>query len=202
MGSNLQTTIQQVTQNGLICAKIAQRLLSEFPSWGLNTEGPAPLRTGKQTLLKCFELQEILDTCWCLCRVFQDGGKHIPPRQQKASKVVIALLKEIILQFGWSLMCYVLSHFGRVRLFVTLWTIARQGPLSTGFSRQQHWSRLPRAPPGYLPDPGIKPVSLTSPALADGFFITSATWEAIRWFSTLQSDNEACLCLKHNPKSV
>ena len=31
-------------------------------------------------------------------------------------------------------------------------------------------------PPGYPPDPGIEPVSLTSPALADGFFTTSATW--------------------------
>ena len=29
------------------------------------------------------------------------------------------------------------------------------------------------------PDPGIKPVSLASPALAGGFFITSATWEAL-----------------------
>ena len=34
-------------------------------------------------------------------------------------------------------------------------------------------------PPGDLPDPGIKPVSLMSPALAGGFFTTSATWEAL-----------------------
>jgi len=27
-------------------------------------------------------------------------------------------------------------------------------------------------------DPGTKPTSLTSPALAGGFFTTSATWEA------------------------
>ena len=31
---------------------------------------------------------------------------------------------------------------------------------------------------GDLPDPGIKPVSLTSPALAGGFLTTSTTWEA------------------------
>ena len=47
-----------------------------------------------------------------------------------------------------------------------------------GFSRQGHWSGLPAPPPGDLPDPGIEPVSLMSPALAGGFFTTSATWEA------------------------
>ena len=31
---------------------------------------------------------------------------------------------------------------------------------------------------GNLPDPGIKPMSLASPALAGGFFTTIATWEA------------------------
>ena len=35
-----------------------------------------------------------------------------------------------------------------------------------------------QSPPGDLPDPGIKPASLTSPALAGGFFTTNATWEA------------------------
>ena len=39
-----------------------------------------------------------------------------------------------------------------------------------GFSRQEYWSGLPYLPPGDLPDPGIKPVSLISPALAGGFF--------------------------------
>ena len=36
----------------------------------------------------------------------------------------------------------------------------------------------PCPPPGDLPDPGIEPAPLTSPALAGGFFTTSATWEA------------------------
>ena len=60
---------------------------------------------------------------------------------------------------------YVLSCFGCVRLFVTLWTVACQAPLSMGFSRQEYWSGLPCPFPGDLPNPGIKPVSLTSPAL-------------------------------------
>ena len=47
-----------------------------------------------------------------------------------------------------------------------------QAPLSMGFSRQEYWSRLPFPPPGDLPDPGIKPASLVSPALAGRFFTT------------------------------
>ena len=61
--------------------------------------------------------------------------------------------------------------------FVTLWTVARQAPLSMGFSRQEYWSGLPFPTPGDLLDPGIKPASLVSPALTDRYFyhcITSA----------------------------
>ena len=50
-----------------------------------------------------------------------------------------------------------LSH---VRLLVTPWTVACQAPPSVEFSRQEYWSGLPCHPPGDLPDPGIKPVSL------------------------------------------
>ena len=58
-----------------------------------------------------------------------------------------------------------LSHFSRVRLSATLWTVAHRAPLSRGFSRQEYWSGLPCPPSGDLPDPGIKPLSLKSPAL-------------------------------------
>ena len=51
---------------------------------------------------------------------------------------------------------------------VTPWTVALQAPLSMGFSRQVYWSPLPCAPPGDLPNPGIKPESLKSSALAVG----------------------------------
>ena len=47
-----------------------------------------------------------------------------------------------------------------------------------GFSRQEYWNRLPRPLLGDLPDPGIKPTFLMSPALAGVFFATSSTWEA------------------------
>ena len=48
-----------------------------------------------------------------------------------------------------------------VQFFVTLWSVARQALLSIGFSRQEHWSGLPRLPAGNLPNPGTEP---TSPA--------------------------------------
>ena len=52
---------------------------------------------------------------------------------------------------------------------VTPWTVAHQGPLTTGFSRQEYWSGLPFPSPGDPPDPGMEPAS---PALAGGFFTT------------------------------
>ena len=59
----------------------------------------------------------------------------------------------------------VLSRFSRVQVFVTLWTAARQAPLSTGFSRDEYWSGRGHAlPPGDLPDPGIEPTSPVAPA--------------------------------------
>ena len=72
-----------------------------------------------------------------------------------------------------------LSHFSRIRFFVFLGTVALQALLSMGFSKQECWSGLPCPSPGDLPDLGIEPMSLTSPALARGFITTSTTWEAI-----------------------
>ena len=72
----------------------------------------------------------------------------------------------------------VLSLYSPVRHFVTPWTVAHQVPLSMGFSRQEYWSELPFPMMGDLPYPEIKPASLMFPALARGFFTTSATWEA------------------------
>ena len=72
----------------------------------------------------------------------------------------------------------VLSCFSHVWLFVTLWTVASQALLSMGFSGQEYWSGLPCPPPEDLPDPGIKSVSLMSPASAAGLFTTSATWKS------------------------
>ena len=54
-----------------------------------------------------------------------------------------------------------LQSLSRVRLCMTPWTVARQAPLSMGFSKQEYQSGLPFPSPGDIPDPGIEP---TSPA--------------------------------------
>ena len=95
------------------------------------------------------------------------------------------------------------SHFSHVRLFATLWTVARQTLLSIGFSRQEYWSGLQCPPPGNLPDPGIKPMSLMSPALTGGFFTTSATWEdPVIPTGHLQSHWKILLKLSENQDSL
>ena len=55
--------------------------------------------------------------------------------------------------------------FSCIRLFVSLWTVACQPPLSIGIFRQEHWSELPYPPSGDLPNPGVEPTSPVSPAL-------------------------------------
>ena len=64
----------------------------------------------------------------------------------------------------------VLSRFSGIWLFVTLWAVVGQIFLSMGSTRQKYWSGLPFPPLGDLPDPGIEPATLRSPALAGKFF--------------------------------
>ena len=73
---------------------------------------------------------------------------------------------------------FVLSCFSLLQLFASQWTVASQVPLSMGFPRQEHWSRLPCPPLGDLPDPGFETMSVMFPALAGKFFTISVTWEA------------------------
>ena len=68
--------------------------------------------------------------------------------------------------------CCRISH---IWLCTTLWMVDCQAPLM-GFSRQEYWSGLP-FPPGDIPNPGIQTTAPKSPALAGGFFTTSATCE-------------------------
>ena len=84
----------------------------------------------------------------------------------------------------------VVSH-----LFATPWTVARQAPLSVGFSRQGYWSGLPFPSPGDLPNPGMECASLMSPASAGGFFSTGTTGEAQAPVLT-----ECLFCARHPPK--
>ena len=72
------------------------------------------------------------------------------------------------------------SSLSRVQLFATPWTVARQAPLSMGFSRQEYWSGLLCPPPGDLPDPGIKP---RSPALQVDSLPTESPGKPFHWHS-------------------
>ena len=67
-----------------------------------------------------------------------------------------------------SLCAQLLNH---VHLFVALWTVVHQAPLSMKFSRQEYWSGLSFSTPGDISDPGIEPTS-APPALTDAFFTT------------------------------
>ena len=62
----------------------------------------------------------------------------------------------------------VLSPISHVRLFATLQTVSCQAPLFMGLSRQEYYSGWPFPSPGDLPDPGVEPESLTSPAWQAG----------------------------------
>ena len=59
-----------------------------------------------------------------------------------------------------------------VQLVATPWTVAQQALLSVEFPRQECLSRVSFPSSGHLPNPGIQPLSLVSPALAGKFFTT------------------------------
>ena len=71
--------------------------------------------------------------------------------------------------------------------FVIPWTIARQAPLSTGFPRQEYWSRLQLPPPGDVPGPEIQPAS---PALAGRFFTSEPPESPCRTVGSVESKAE------------
>ena len=120
------------------------------------------------------------DREWALARLSSGAapGKARPSscKDQGVSAQTLKTRTHII--SSWLDGARVLSHFRRVQHFATPWTVARQAPLSMGFSRREDWSGLPCPPPGGLPDPGVEPISLMSPALAGGSFTTRATREA------------------------
>ena len=96
------------------------------------------------------------------------GWYRMSPHQKK-KKIHILISRTCVYVTRQSSAQGVPSH---VELFVTPWTVAHRTPLSMGFLRQEYWSRLSFPSPGDLPEPGIKPASLVSPALA-GRFLTA-----------------------------
>ena len=70
---------------------------------------------------------------------------------------------------------------------LTPWNVAHQAPLSMKYSRQEYWSGLPFRPLGDLPDPGIEPPSLESPAVAGRFLTTEPPRKALTWTNSVNS---------------
>ena len=60
-----------------------------------------------------------------------------------------------------------------VRLFATLWTVARQAPLSIAFSRQEYWSGLPFPSAGDLPRPPLHQTYVSCRTCIAGKFFTT-----------------------------
>ena len=82
--------------------------------------------------------------------------------------------------------CVCVKSLSRVRLFATPWTVARQAPLSMGFSRQGYWSGLPFPSPGDLPNPGIEP---GSPALQEDALLSEPSRKPQVSFKTHSLEN-------------
>ena len=114
-------------------------------------------------------------------------------------------------KIAWNLngLAQLLSH---VWLIETPWTVAQQAPLSVEFSRQEYWSQLPFLPPGDVPGPGIKPVSL---ALAGEFFTIEPSGKlylmnkghknqepVIRWFAATTTVETCSPLTSSRSKSV
>ena len=112
----------------------------------------------------------------------------------------ITPISKVAFVFGFKIkhMCAVLSRFSHIWLFATLWPAACQAPISTGFSRQEYWSGLTCPPLRDLPHPEIEPASLTSPALAGGFFATCATlWDELIIHLANKEDVSSLLSAPH-----
>ena len=148
-------------------------------------------------------IEDTLDKQW-----FSHMIKHSAAiKKNHAAKICADIECSLLLCPPPSLLLHVLSHFSHVRLFATLWTVARQAPLSMGFSRQEYWSGLPFPPLGDLPDSKIKPTSITFPALAGRFFTTSDTWKVPpspythththAHTHTLVHRRDLCICIDH-----
>ena len=91
------------------------------------------------------------------------------------------------------------KSLSRVWLFVTPWTVARQAPLSMGFSRQEYWSGLSFPPPEDLPNPGIK---LMPPALGGGSLLMSHLGSPRHPIGVYWEVREILWCRKWQPTPV
>ena len=105
-------------------------------------------------------------------------------------------LKYVIEIMSFPSSCMLAQLFTCVQLRVTLWTVAWQIPVPMVFFSRKYWSGLPFPTPGNLPNPGIKPASPVSLALAGRIFTTRATWE-VQGCRRLRANSGNISCRRH-----
>ena len=91
------------------------------------------------------------------CSVVSDS---VRPHRQQPTRLLCpwdSLGKNTRVGCHFLLQCIhcMLSHFSCVQLCAILWTAAHQAPPSTGFSRQEYWSRLPFPSPLFSPNHSV-----------------------------------------------
>ena len=123
------------------------------------------------SLGNCVQLKIFWSGSYMITAVFATSEKMNREVEAKRLELIEKMWSPYVLYSNLpcrlSVLCTcMLSCFSRDQFFVTLWTRVCQASLSMGFSRQEYLSGLPCPPPRDLPDPGIKPGSLISPALA------------------------------------
>ena len=126
------------------------------------------------------------------------GKPNITKRSQKLS---IPLHSAMLTFFHFYLCLCVLSCFSHVQICDLM---DCSPPASSTLQARNRGSGLPCPPPGDPPDPRIKLTSLTSPALAGGFFTTSATRETLTALykvvkNSLELNHNCTLLSTHHP---
>ena len=109
-------------------------------------------------------LQKISSRIWWKWHSYKIAGFNLSWISFNNLFFIELLLNYAIVELRIAELCCTVLLLSRVWLFATPWTVARQAPLSMGFSRQEDWSGFPCPPPGDLPNPGME---LRSPTLQE-----------------------------------
>ena len=147
---------KQISHCGEICLTNLSHCLSFWRAWALDMQasGTQLSMWAQQSCCKGSVVPQHVGSPWVRDQT------HVPCISRLILNHWIWLISSslVLLCQGWfrNWTC-VLRLFSLVWLFVTLWIVACQAPLSMGYSRQEYWNGLPCPPPGYLSNPGIFP---------------------------------------------
>ena len=158
----------------LLCVHASWTLPCLLPPpqpWALLLTTPESIRTLKIFLFRCSWHWTVF-----VLQVYKAHGFDTFVYCSMIATVVLAQPPSCHTITVFFVVVVVLSCFSHVRLFVTLWTVPRQVPLSVGSSRQEYGSGLPCPSPGGLPDPGIEPASFVSCVHTGVLFCVSFLW--------------------------